>query len=629
MNSTNVILISMPFASVYYPSLGISLLKAGLNRAGFRCDLKYFNLDYAERIGLQEYSNITDKAPFMALLGEWLFSHLVFEEESHDEFEYLFEFLPDSCGYDINIRSAYELARIKREAQLFVDYCLDSVDWSLYSLVGFTTTFHQTMASLALAKKLKASYSHLKILFGGANVEGEMGIEIHRQFSFIDFVCSGEGDYSLVELVRRLSRQESVFDIPAVISRLEPGKTVLPASLTWMVEELDDLPYPDFHDFFQQRAALPSVSAKTRPILVFETARGCWWGQKNQCTFCGLNGTSMGFRSKSQKRAYEELRYLASQFSNEVLVVDNILDLTYFREFIPLLANDDFKMLIHYETKVNLRPWQIAMLAKAGVCKLQPGIESLCTEILATMNKGCTMLQNVQFMKLCAEQNVYVAWNLLYGFPNEQPESYANMLSLMPLLHHLDPPDGAGQVRADRFSPFFERPREYDITSLEPYPSYQYIYRLPQESIRRIAYHFEIKHSHTTESKVYVEACLEGINIWRNLREQSFLVCESHPHGILVKDGRSCKQQDDYFLEGTTAEIYDFCHEIRSLHSILLEIGRNVDEDDIVSQLSFLVDKSLMLREGDKYLSIAVRRWTTANASSIEHMITSQGVAVL
>ena len=240
----------MPFASVHYPSLGISLLKASLNRAGFRCDLKYFNLDYAERIGLKTYSNITDKAPFMALLGEWLFSHLVFTEESHNEFEYLFEFLPNYCGHDLNISSAHELVRIKREARLFVDYCLDSVDWSLYSLVGFTTTFHQTMASLALARELKGKYPHLKILFGGANVEGEMGIEIHRQFSFIDFVCSGEGDYSLIELVRRLSRQESVLDIPAVISRLEPGNTIVPTSMTWMVEDLDDLPYPDFQDFF-------------------------------------------------------------------------------------------------------------------------------------------------------------------------------------------------------------------------------------------------------------------------------------------------------------------------------------------------------------------------------------------
>ena len=621
MNNTRIILVSMPFASVHYPCLGISLLKADLNRAGFPCDLKYFNLKYADKIGLKTYSDISEKAPFLAFLGEWIFSHLVFEKKLCNEFEYLFQFLPNYYSDYFNINSVHELLKVKQETNYFIDYCLESIDWNLYSIVGFTTTFHQTMASLALARKLKENYSHLRIIFGGANVEGEMGIEIHRQFPFIDFVCSGEGDYSLVELVRRLSQQESILNIPAVISRDENGKTIVPKAMTWMVESLDDLPYPDFQDFFKQRAALASVSEGTRPILVFETARGCWWGQKNQCTFCGLNGTSMGFRSKTQKRAYEELKYLASKFSNEVLVVDNILDLKYFDEFIPLLVSDDFKLLIHYETKVNLRPWQVSMLADAGVCKLQPGIESLCTEILTIMKKGCTMLQNVQFMKLCAEQNIHVGWNFLYGFPNEKAESYARISRLIPLLQHLDPPGGVGQVRADRFSPFFERPEEFGITSLDPHPSYQYMYPFSNESIRKIAYHFEIKHSHSKEIESYVEPCLDAINTWRDLRDQTFLVCEDYHEGTLVRDGRICRKQDVFFLESIAEQIYDFCHQIRSLHSILSEIGHEIDEKKVVHQLNFLVDCGLMLNEGENFLSIAVRRPKPIYAPIQKHKI--------
>jgi hypothetical protein len=166
--------------------------------------------------------------------------------------------------------------------------------------------------------------------------------------------------------------------------------------MNWMVQNMDELPYPDFLDYFNQRSALASISEETRPVLVFETARGCWWGQKSHCTFCGLNGVSMKYRSKSQKRAYEELIYLSTRFSKEVLVVDNILDLKYFDEFIPLLVDADTGLSIHYETKVNLRPWQVSMLADAGICKLQPGIETLCTNVLKLMKRGCTMLQNVQ-----------------------------------------------------------------------------------------------------------------------------------------------------------------------------------------------------------------------------------------
>ena len=39
----------------------------------------------------------------------------------------------------------------------------------------------------------------------------------------------------------------------------------------------------------------------------FETSRGCWWGERMHCTFCGLNGATMSYRSKSPRRAVDEL----------------------------------------------------------------------------------------------------------------------------------------------------------------------------------------------------------------------------------------------------------------------------------------------------------------------------------
>ena len=54
-----------------------------------------------------------------------------------------------------------------------------------------------------------------------------------------------------------------------------------------------------------QRAA-NDLDGKVRPLMVMETARGCWWDAKHHCTFCGLNGEFMGFRSKSPLRALAE-----------------------------------------------------------------------------------------------------------------------------------------------------------------------------------------------------------------------------------------------------------------------------------------------------------------------------------
>src|SRR5262249_39396721 len=55
-------------------------------------------------------------------------------------------------------------------------------------VVGFTTTFCQTHASLALARRLKDADPTIRIVFGGSNCEGPMGAELQRSFPWIDVV---------------------------------------------------------------------------------------------------------------------------------------------------------------------------------------------------------------------------------------------------------------------------------------------------------------------------------------------------------------------------------------------------------------------------------------------------------
>ena len=72
-------------------------------------------------------------------------------------------------------------------------------------MVGFTSTFEQNIASLALAQRLAAAHPSVLIVFGGANWEGEMGVALHRRFGFVDVVVSGEADLSFPALVRELA----------------------------------------------------------------------------------------------------------------------------------------------------------------------------------------------------------------------------------------------------------------------------------------------------------------------------------------------------------------------------------------------------------------------------------------
>src|SRR5207247_10466074 len=104
------------------------------------------------------------------------------------------------------------------------------------------------------------------------------------------------------------------------------------------IRDLDTLPIPDFSDYFRDLTQ-STVAAVVVPTLLFETSRGCWWGASSHCTFCGLNGGTMAFRSKSAGRVLGELDYLVKRWHiDSVEAVDNILDMKYFNDVLHSLA---------------------------------------------------------------------------------------------------------------------------------------------------------------------------------------------------------------------------------------------------------------------------------------------------
>src|SRR6185369_12967695 len=116
-------------------------------------------------------------------------------------------------------------------------------------------------------------------------------------------------------------------------------------------------------------------------------------GEKHLCTFCGLNGTGLGFRRKSHQRVLEEIVGLGRTYrSVQLTATDNILDHRYFDNVIPQLgkmrAEGDYDVSIFFEVKSNLKKEQVRALAAAGVRYVQPGIESFSDHILELMDKG-------------------------------------------------------------------------------------------------------------------------------------------------------------------------------------------------------------------------------------------------
>src|SRR5258707_807215 len=505
-----VVLISMPFGLLLTPSLALGLLKATLAPLNIPTKVCYFTLPFARLIGISSYQQIANEVSNMSLAGEWIFAESLFGPNQKSDENYIktilhgylehpsafyAQFINKHSNTENNIK---DILALRRKAEDFLDECWHEVLSYHPKIVGFTSVFQQHISSLSLAKRIKAQAPETFIIFGGANCEGAMGVEIIRQFPFVDAVVSGEGDLVFPEIVQRVLGGKSLSELQGVYTRHNAGLLSSDGRYPNIpsVRNMDALPFPDFDDFYHQYEADRFDMSSTPetlfvPSLSFETSRGCWWGEKHHCTFCGLNGSTMMFRSKSAQRALDELLYLTGKYPGYPLsVVDNILDMKYFKSFIPMLAELQLDLNLFYEVKANLKKEQLQMLYDAGVRTIQPGIESFSDAVLELMRKGVKGLQNIQLLKWCKEIGMQALWSILWGVPGEPPEEYTRITKLLPLLTHLPPPAGGFPIRLDRFSPNFDDAERLGFVHVKPAPAYNYIYPFDQKTLARIPYFF-------------------------------------------------------------------------------------------------------------------------------------------
>jgi ribosomal peptide maturation radical SAM protein 1 len=609
---TSVLLVSTPFGSLDRPALGLGLLQAQLAHRGIPCWTRHLGFDFADRIGADEYRWLAGEVPYTSFAGEWVFAASL--SPGLDGAAYVREVLRGTWGLDE--RAVARVLRVRRAVEPFLEACVAAPGWREVDVVGFTSTFAQNVASLALATRLKARYPHLVTVIGGANVEGEMGRAIHAAYRAIDVVVSGEGDRTLPALVDALGSGRALDEVPGVVFRRD-GASVATGTAP-LVQDLDALPPADHDPFFADRAR-STAAAGPSPRLLIETSRGCWWGAKQHCTFCGLNGGSMRFRSKSADRVLDELRTLHRRYGiAHIDVVDNILDMHYFTTLLPTLADaEDLDLGLFYEVKANLTLEQVQLLAAAGVRGIQPGIESLSDHVLQLMNKGTTTLQNVQLLRWCEEQGVVAEWNLLYGFPGEDPADYEAMLPIIDAIDFLRPPSGLGPVRLDRFSPYHADPARHGIVDVRAMAVYHHLYDLPEAELARVACYFDFTYEDGRRPLSYAGPVVDRVQRWMASGSSGRLTQRRDGDRIVLTDTRP-SSRGEVALAGWRAEVYAAADRVATLARLQGRTG--VPADRLERFVDACVTRRLLLRTGDRVLALAVhdpaRPWLRRPAAS-------------
>jgi magnesium-protoporphyrin IX monomethyl ester (oxidative) cyclase len=524
-----VLLFCLPYQHLRLSSLSTAHLGTLLREHGFSCSEVYVHFELARLMGPERYQEITDGMD--GLSGELLFA------------EALQGGLCEPDAEEKLLRLFGPAERRREMVQALERFCLSWVERERPSLVGMSTSFNQLTPALWLARVIKRAGHPVRVVLGGSACSEPMGPQILDAYPEVDLVVSGYGEEPLLAL----SRGE------------EPEQKLIRSTRP---VDLERLPIPDYGPFLEQAR---EFAEDPQLMLTFESSRGCWWGQVNHCTFCGLNGVEMAFYEKSSPRVVKEVRALWERYRRNLFATDTIMSRDHLKRAMPELASFSEGPRLFYEVKANMTQADVVTLRRANVLTLQPGIESLSTRLLGLLKKGINTIRNLALLKWCRERGISLVWNQLCGIPGERAEDYDAQIALMQLIPHLPPPDGVNPVHVDRYSPYFDKFGEFGWTELSPLPEYRLLHPgLEPGALRDIAYHFSGVGGVSVQE--YLPRFQQAVKEWRQrCTEGEGLFLD--PEQGLVRNGKEHGLR--YPLDSVIAGILETTHEVTSISHVL------------------------------------------------------------
>ncbi len=617
MDKPRVVLVSMPWAPVSEPSLGLAILHAHLKQAQIQSRVFHASIALLRYVKFETYSTVSE---FWGL-NEFVFTEALSPGIDEVQLQALVEQCiihsegrrPGRDAYPDAESLAEMLLRFRDEAApRYLEDCAENILADDPTLVGLTCLFDQTLASVALAKLIKFKSPSTLIALGGYALQGAPGELIVRAFPWIDCVAQGDGERTIVELANASADSGNLSSIDGLILRdglASPAKNI----------SLDGSATPNYDNWFDDVAAFQKqlgIEIKTDTLPV-ESSRGCWWGQHKHCVFCGIDDETLKFRHKSPQRVVEMLAEMRGRYGeHQFRFSDYILPRPYYEELLPRLAKISPKYHLKCEIKANHPPSRVKALADAGFREVQPGIESFSSNVLRLMDKGVSSIQNVALLKYGYREKVLVHYNFLYGLPGESPASYREMLANIPKIYHFFPPVARTEAIVTRFAPLHANPQRFG-SNAKPRHHRCYDVLFSQTALEECgltlddyAYYFERYLEYSPEMQELYAQVVMQINHWKHRHRESDVYLSYEPQGdsLLFADSRFGTLKR-YRISGIEAAIYLGCDQAPAVQSALLaDVSSRMgcSGSQVADALARLDEERLFWRDGSHVLGLAV-----------------------
>lgn len=595
---------------MHYPSFALTKFKSFLEKRfkdKVSVEILYINHDFVCFLDEQMYMNfdIMLKPGKTGLeiehnthsILDWFFKSLAFEEESDNLCDYFSE-LPPNKEFEAFIYQK------RKEVVPFLDHLIDQYQIGGADIVGFTSMFEQHFASIAMSRAIKKKYPQVTTIIGGPNCIYPAADFICRHIDSFDYVISGDGLNALEQIAISFleNKLEEISQIPGIFSgrAMMEGETItnpIPIAEEDDLNALDNLDYTLFFDSIVKHG----LENHIKPVLFFETSKGCWWQEKKGCYFCGINCENSRYQTMETSIAINYLQNLFSYHErcSVFWATDSVIPLHYLDDVFPFLKIPK-NIKIFYEVRADMDHSAIPKLAHYNIQYVQLGVEALSTDMLDMMNKGTTMFDNLITLKLCLENQISVLWNLLSGIPGMETIYYRDCLELIPKLYHMPPPSGLWSVSFQKNSQYVQKAAKFSL-NLKPITTlYEKLYSYPNEILGKFAYYFEDQNKRQTYTYKNIKLIIEINLLIRDWKKKWLTEPSTFPKLYIANEKIVIDTRTDKVKEyPITAKEYELLYYLKCV--------RTLDEiytQGLCSYLEAFLDRGFIFEEHGQYLSL-------------------------
>lgn len=329
-------------------------------------------------------------------------------------------------GFDVDILRFAQIKSFGKEYAVFVEDMTSAIIQRDPKCVSFYSLWPDYHIMLRIARKLKQIRPGIVIIFGGPQASCTAPATLEAM-DFIDYINTGEGENTIVPLMRGILRGEGDLNAIPGLHYRKDGQ---------LFHNYEQVPLCDLNALprWDERLLLPQTDNKLDGRTYFmpiDVGRGCPYS----CTFCCTSYFwRRVYRLKTPEKIVEEIKYYQEKFginsfwfSHDAFTVQKKL----VEQVCDKILEENLNIVWRCSARLDCVSEDLILkMKKAGMIQMELGVETGSPRMQKLINKNLDLKKARSIVSFLLKEKLRVGLFFMYGFPQETEEDLNQTVEL-------------------------------------------------------------------------------------------------------------------------------------------------------------------------------------------------------